>query len=61
MCSYIEKKSEPTDMMQLDGYTVDYSDKPIGIPTVIWSLVYIWSLTIAQLLELVNHKITDDR
>ncbi|XP_076313515.1 calcium-dependent secretion activator 1 isoform X3 [Tachypleus tridentatus] len=24
MCSYREKKSEPTEMMQLDGYTVDY-------------------------------------
>ncbi|GAB6021144.1 hypothetical protein CHUAL_003776 [Chamberlinius hualienensis] len=26
MCSYREKKSEPTEMMQLDGYTVDYVD-----------------------------------
>ncbi|XP_021961279.2 calcium-dependent secretion activator isoform X4 [Folsomia candida] len=24
MCSYKEKKSEPTEMLQLDGYTVDY-------------------------------------
>ncbi|XP_065220918.1 calcium-dependent secretion activator [Planococcus citri] len=24
MCSYKEKRSEPTEMMQLDGYTVDY-------------------------------------
>lgn len=24
MCSYRERKSEPTEMMQLDGYTVDY-------------------------------------
>uniref|UniRef100_T1JHZ8 PH domain-containing protein n=1 Tax=Strigamia maritima TaxID=126957 RepID=T1JHZ8_STRMM len=24
MCTYREKKSEPTEMMQLDGYTVDY-------------------------------------
>ena len=24
MCSYREKKSEPTEMMQMDGYTVDY-------------------------------------
>lgn len=24
MCSYKEKKSEPAEMMQLDGYTVDY-------------------------------------
>ena len=24
MCSYKEKKSEPSEMMQLDGFTVDY-------------------------------------
>lgn len=24
MCSYKEKKSEPSEMMQLDGYTVDH-------------------------------------
>lgn len=26
MCSYREKQAEPTEMMQLDGYTVDYCD-----------------------------------
>ncbi|XP_043234535.1 calcium-dependent secretion activator-like isoform X7 [Amphibalanus amphitrite] len=26
MCTYREKKSEPTEMMQLDGYTVDYME-----------------------------------
>uniref|UniRef100_A0A3B3WMG6 Uncharacterized protein n=1 Tax=Poecilia mexicana TaxID=48701 RepID=A0A3B3WMG6_9TELE len=26
MCSYREKKSEPQELLQLDGYTVDYSD-----------------------------------
>ncbi|XP_074661800.1 calcium-dependent secretion activator 1-like isoform X2 [Tubulanus polymorphus] len=26
MCSYREKKPDPTEMMQLDGYTVDYTD-----------------------------------
>ncbi|XP_014468672.1 PREDICTED: calcium-dependent secretion activator isoform X3 [Dinoponera quadriceps] len=26
MCSYKEKKSEPSEMMQLDGYTVDYTE-----------------------------------
>ncbi|CAH1784696.1 unnamed protein product [Owenia fusiformis] len=26
MCSYREKKPDPTEMMQLDGYTVDYCD-----------------------------------
>ena len=25
MCSYQEKKSEPNEMMQLDGFTVDYT------------------------------------
>ncbi|EDO45421.1 predicted protein, partial [Nematostella vectensis] len=30
MCSYMEKKSEPSDMMQLDGYTVDYCEKIEG-------------------------------
>lgn len=24
MCSYKERRSEPSEMMQLDGYTVDY-------------------------------------
>ena len=31
MCSYREKKSEPTEMMQLDGYTVDYIEAVSGI------------------------------
>lgn len=31
MCSYREKKSEPTEMMQLDGYTVDYIEPVTGI------------------------------
>uniref|UniRef100_A0A674ARP7 Calcium-dependent secretion activator 1-like n=1 Tax=Salmo trutta TaxID=8032 RepID=A0A674ARP7_SALTR len=26
MCSYREKKSEPQELLQLDGYTVDYTD-----------------------------------
>ena len=30
MCSYREKKSEPTEMMQLDGYTVDYIEAVSG-------------------------------
>lgn len=29
MCSYREKKPDPTEMMQLDGYTVDYCE-PMG-------------------------------
>lgn len=30
MCSYREKKSEPQELLQLDGYTVDYSDPQPG-------------------------------
>lgn len=33
MCSYREKKSEPQELLQLDGYTVDYSDPQPGNPT----------------------------
>ncbi|KAF4081395.1 hypothetical protein AMELA_G00160880 [Ameiurus melas] len=31
MCSYREKKTEPHELMQLDGYTVDYSDPQPGL------------------------------
>lgn len=30
MCSYREKKSEPQEFMQLEGYTVDYTDPHPG-------------------------------
>lgn len=30
LCTYLEKKSEPKDMLQLDGFTVDYCDNPGG-------------------------------
>lgn len=30
MCSYKEKKSEPSEMSQLDGYTVDYIESASG-------------------------------
>lgn len=30
MCTYKEKKSEPSEMMQLDGYTVDYIEAASG-------------------------------
>lgn len=33
MCSYKEKKSEPSEMMQLDGYTVDYIEASSGKST----------------------------
>jgi hypothetical protein len=32
MCSYKEKTSEPSEMMQLDGYTVDYIEPASGEP-----------------------------
>ncbi|KAI7794823.1 putative calcium-dependent secretion activator 2 [Triplophysa rosa] len=32
MCSYREKKAEPVELLQLDGYTVDYTDpQPAGL------------------------------
>lgn len=31
MCSYKEVKSEPSEMMQLDGYTVDYIEQASGM------------------------------
>lgn len=36
MCSYREKKSEPTEMMQLDGYTVDYIEPVSGNCALFW-------------------------
>ncbi|CAH2278162.1 Hypothetical predicted protein [Pelobates cultripes] len=31
MCSYREKKAEPQELMQLEGYTVDYTDPQQGL------------------------------
>lgn len=31
MCSYKEKKSEPSEMSQLDGFTVDYIEPASGM------------------------------
>ncbi|XP_060723934.1 calcium-dependent secretion activator 1 isoform X3 [Tachysurus vachellii] len=31
MCSYREKKTEPQELLQLDGYTVDYTDPQPGL------------------------------
>ncbi|XP_061899156.1 calcium-dependent secretion activator 1 isoform X1 [Entelurus aequoreus] len=31
MCSYREKKAEPVELLQLDGYTVDYTDPQAGL------------------------------
>lgn len=33
MCSYREKKAEPQELLQLDGYTVDYTDPQPGTHT----------------------------
>lgn len=30
MCTYKEKKSEPSEMMQLDNFTVDYIEAASG-------------------------------
>lgn len=30
MCSYREKKAEPQELMQMEGYTVDYCDPQPG-------------------------------
>ena len=30
MCSYKEKKTEPSEMLQLDGFTVDYIEAASG-------------------------------
>lgn len=38
LCSYHEKKGEPHEMIQLDGYTVDYCEKPSGMSHVLISM-----------------------
>lgn len=47
MCSYREKKPDPTEMMQLDGFTVDYCEQVPGLspfsltlPSERWSLSF---------------------
>lgn len=30
MCSYKESKAEPTELMRLDGFTVDYAEMDEG-------------------------------
>lgn len=39
MCSYKEKKSEPSEMCQLDGYTVDYIEAASGMCGIIPFLI----------------------
>lgn len=34
LCSYKDKKSEPAEMMQLDGFTVDYIELASGKATI---------------------------
>ena len=36
MCSYKEKKTEPSEMFQLDGYTVDYIEAASGNYSIHW-------------------------
>jgi len=31
MCSYRERKADPTEMLQLDGFTVDYCEPLEGL------------------------------
>ena len=31
MCCYREKRAEPTDIMPLEGFTVDYCDPTAGL------------------------------
>lgn len=39
MCSYREKKPEPTELLQLDGYTVDYIEPISGICSIIFNVL----------------------
>ena len=44
MCSYREKKSDPTEIMQLDGFTVEYCDPVEGEEdkTKTWFVIINW-------------------
>ncbi len=42
MCSYREKKAEPVELLQLDGYTVDYTDPQPGNSNHIIQLYNTW-------------------
>lgn len=43
LCSYKDKKSEPAEMMQLDGFTVDYIELSSGrmFNTVLSEIIYL--------------------
>ncbi len=43
MCSYREKKVDPTEMMQVDGYTVDYCEPTGGM---YYHVLFLGGLTI---------------
>lgn len=45
MCSYREKKSEPQELMQLEGYTVDYTAPHAGI----FHRCEVWYVCVKQL------------
>lgn len=74
MCSYREKKAEPQELLQLDGYTVDYTDPQPGThtpfnhePTKLspfpnqWSTNTYWALTYSMLsIQLCSQDFTGD-
>lgn len=51
MCSYREKKSEPQELMQLEGYTVDYTAPHTGtlhdFEVRYWSTIYLCKIAIS--------------
>ena len=40
MCSYRERKADPTEMLQLDGFTVDYCEPFEGSQPCVFLLEY---------------------
>jgi len=40
MCSYRERKHDPTDILQLDGHTVDYCDPLEGRHSAVYRLTW---------------------
>lgn len=46
MCSYREKKADPTELLQLDGFTVDYTEPDNGSYKTMGDDVHEWCLFI---------------
>jgi 23S rRNA C2498 (ribose-2'-O)-methylase RlmM len=44
MCTYLEKKSEPKDMLQLDGFTVDYCTNPGGKYSFVTKQLFVYEI-----------------